>query len=230
MSLFSKETLGNSMFRVEGKRLIRKYNNEELWVELLGENSVRVRATKLYEMPQEDWALEPQPECPSAEAVILEKSGEVRNGKNPGCRAGRRKAGNLQFGRKPLLNEYLRNREDVTSEYCSALEIESREFRPIIGGDYELSVRFESLSRKERIYGMGQYQQPNLDLKGSELELAHRNSQASVPFAFRAWVMAFCEQPGRWTRHLWHQCNDLVCPFHEEAGLLGDRWGHASGD
>jgi len=35
----------------------------------------------------------------------------------------------------------------------------------------------------EKIYGMGQYQQPYLDLKGLDLELAHRNSQASVPFA-----------------------------------------------
>ena len=29
---------------------------------------------------------------------------------------------------------------------------------------------------------MGQYQDGRLDLKGSTLELAHRNSQASVPF------------------------------------------------
>lgn len=29
---------------------------------------------------------------------------------------------------------------------------------------------------------MGQYQQPFLDIKGHQLELAHRNSQASVPF------------------------------------------------
>lgn len=29
---------------------------------------------------------------------------------------------------------------------------------------------------------MGQYQQPYLDVKGADLELAHRNSQASVPF------------------------------------------------
>lgn len=29
---------------------------------------------------------------------------------------------------------------------------------------------------------MGQYQQPFLDIKGNQLELAHRNSQASVPF------------------------------------------------
>ena len=30
---------------------------------------------------------------------------------------------------------------------------------------------------------MGQYQQELLNLKGADLELAHRNSQASVPFA-----------------------------------------------
>ncbi|MCL2069071.1 MAG: glycoside hydrolase family 31 protein, partial [Oscillospiraceae bacterium] len=42
--------------------------------------------------------------------------------------------------------------------------------------------RFES-NPDEKIYGLGQYQQPNLDCKGCEMELAHRNSQASVPFA-----------------------------------------------
>ena len=31
---------------------------------------------------------------------------------------------------------------------------------------------------------MGQYQQETFDLKGSTLELAHRNSQASVPFYY----------------------------------------------
>ena len=64
---------------------------------------------------------------------------------------------------------------------CSSLEVEAREFKPIIGGDYRLTVRFVS-GQKEKIYGMGQYQQPYLDLKGADLELAHRNSQASVPF------------------------------------------------
>ena len=42
-------------------------------------------------------------------------------------------------------------------------------------------MRFVSTSG-EKIYGMGQYQQPYLDIKGADLELAHRNSQASVPF------------------------------------------------
>ena len=43
-------------------------------------------------------------------------------------------------------------------------------------------MRLESLDIQEKIFGMGQYQQPFLDLKGTSLELAHRNSQASIPF------------------------------------------------
>ena len=64
---------------------------------------------------------------------------------------------------------------------CSSLEVEAREFKPITGGDYRLTMRFVS-TPEEKIYGMGQYQQPYLDVKGADLELAHRNSQASVPF------------------------------------------------
>lgn len=82
-----------------------------------------------------------------------------------------------------LLEEYARHRRDLTDPKCSALEIEAREFKPIPGGDYHLTMRLESVSSKEKIYGMGQYQQDSLDLKGHDLELAHRNSQASVPFA-----------------------------------------------
>ena len=83
---------------------------------------------------------------------------------------------------KVLLEEYSRNRRDILDPKCSAIEVEAREFRPILGGDYHLTMRFESLDPSEKLYGMGQYQQPYLNLKGADLELAHRNSQASVPF------------------------------------------------
>lgn len=62
-----------------------------------------------------------------------------------------------------------------------ALTRRARFFNPYRGGDYRLKVTFEANSG-EKIYGMGQYQQDILDLKGCNLELAHRNSQASVPF------------------------------------------------
>jgi alpha-glucosidase (family GH31 glycosyl hydrolase) len=60
--------------------------------------------------------------------------------------------------------------------------VDAREFKPLLGGDYHLTYRLESVDRKEKIYGMGQYQQSFLDLKGLDLEMAQRNSQASVPF------------------------------------------------
>ena len=113
---------------------------------------------------------------------ISENSAEIINGK---IRAKMSNAGKLFFYNqdgKVLLEEFLRNRRDIKSDHCSALEIEALEFKPIISGDYELKVRFES-DPEEKIFGMGQYQQPYLNLKGTDLELAQRNSQASVPFA-----------------------------------------------
>ena len=83
---------------------------------------------------------------------------------------------------KLLLEEYCRNRRDLLDAKCSALEVEARELQPIPGGDYHLTFRLESLDPEERLYGMGQYQQPYLNLKGTDLEVAQRNSQASVPF------------------------------------------------
>lgn len=72
----------------------------------------------------------------------------------------------------------------------SALEIFAREFTGMRGGDFELTMRFEA-NPGEHIYGMGQYQDGMIDKKGCVLELAHRNSQASVRFTSRARDTAF---------------------------------------
>jgi alpha-D-xyloside xylohydrolase len=169
------------LFFQENNRLVYRYDAEQLWVEPWGENSLRVRAAKTA-MPSEDWALLPPSPC-IPEISIGEKRASIRNGKIELriTRAGKISIFNSQG--KMLLDEYLRNRRDITADYCSALDIEAREFMPISGGDYRITQRFESLDPEERIYGMGQYQQPCLNLKGTELELAQRNSQASVPFA-----------------------------------------------
>lgn len=167
-------------FEVEN-RLVFAYDAEKLWIEPWGENALRVRATKTSSMPTEDWALL-QPAASKSQITIGEESASIVNGK---IEAIVTKRGKLtvwnSFGRL-LLEEYARNRQDVTDPKCSALEIEAREFKPIPGGDYNLTLRLESQDPKEKLYGMGQYQQPILDLKGTQLELAHRNSQASVPF------------------------------------------------
>lgn len=170
------------LFQQTGNRLVYHYDAEELWLEPWGKNSLRVRAIKQAEMPKENWALLEQPKC-HVEIEITEDGASIQNGK---IRAQVTKYGRIAFYHQDgrlLLEEYARTRKDVFAKNCSALEIEAREFKPILGGDYHLTVRFEAGDRNEKIYGMGQYQQPLLNLKGADLELAHRNSQASVPFA-----------------------------------------------
>jgi alpha-D-xyloside xylohydrolase len=189
-------------FAVEKNRLVFRYDAEKLWVEPWGGNSLRVRATRMARMPGAgdrvgSGSPGPDDEDPATDGALLpagpaaadirihagEDGAFIKNGKIEGRLD---KSGNFSVYNSRgelLLKEYVRNRRDRMSETCSALEIEGREFKPIIGGDYQVTLRLESLSPKERIYGMGQYQQPYLNLKGCELELAQRNSQASVPFA-----------------------------------------------
>lgn len=169
-----------SIIKEENGRLTVCFNNETMWIEPWGENALRVRACKQSQMPTEDWALQDKGDHP-AKIQITDHGATIQNGK---ITAKVSRAGVLTFVNqdgKVLLEEYVRNRSDMHSPKCSALDIDAREFKPILGGDYSLSARFES-DPNERLYGMGQYQQPYLNLKGCELELAHRNSQASVPF------------------------------------------------
>jgi alpha-D-xyloside xylohydrolase len=160
-----------------------RWDAEQLQIEPWGTNAFRVRATKSNTFPSEDWALEKLKASATAKISISEREATIENGK---IKATISQLGKLMvFNSKGelLLEEYARNRRDLMDPKCSAIEVEAREFKPITGGDYHLTMRFESVSTKEKIYGMGQYQQDSLDLKGHDLELAHRNSQASVPFA-----------------------------------------------
>ncbi|WP_394921463.1 TIM-barrel domain-containing protein [uncultured Robinsoniella sp.] len=166
----------------ENGRIIYYFDSEQVWIEPWGENAVRIRATKDSVMPEENWALRFRP-ATSAEIKLFKNKAQVINGK---IRAEVTAGGKIMvYNQKNelLLEEYSRNRKDLLDEKCSAIEIEAREFKPIIGGDYHLTMRLESVCKDEKIYGMGQYQQPYLDLKGLDLEMAHRNSQASVTFA-----------------------------------------------
>ena len=155
---------------------------ERLFITPWGENSFRVTSTKCAAMPEERWALTEEVKPVQAQIRIEEMQASITNGRitavinNVGKIEYRNEKGEL------LLEEYLRNKNDMHGSTTSSLMIDAREFKPLIGGDeYALKVRFVS-NPSEKIYGMGQYQQPYLDLKGMDLELAHRNSQASVPF------------------------------------------------
>lgn len=169
------------LFSRKGNRLIRREDYEQLWIEPWGKDALRVRATCQAKMPPENWALTEEPAASQVTISISSRSASISNG-NITARID--EGGAIAFfDRKGdlLLEEQWRTRKPGFSS-VSALEIRGRSFRPIIGGDYELTMRFEP-NQGEKIFGMGQYQDGCLDKMGSVMELAHRNSQASVPFA-----------------------------------------------
>ena len=171
------------MLKQEGNALIRRFDRELLRIEPWGENSFRVRATKNgVLLDNEDFALEKVPEV-SAKIEINGTRASIVNGK---IRCEVFPSGKIRFLNQKgevLLEEYDRNRFREEDEgFNSALEVFPRTFTPNRGTEnFRLAVRFEA-SEGEKLFGMGQYQQPYLDLKGCIIELAHRNSQASVPF------------------------------------------------
>ncbi|MBZ6009893.1 glycoside hydrolase family 31 protein [Leuconostoc gelidum] len=163
---------------------------EVLEIRPWGRNSFRVRATKYPKFNGNKNALTEEIEENQTKITIEDGYGQITNGL---LTAKIDEFSNLCFYNEKgevLLKGYQRNRVDTMntgvdaskiSHFNSALNIDSREFKSNIGGDYEIRMRFETRN-DEKIFGMGQYQQDFLDLKNAKLELAHRNSQASVPF------------------------------------------------
>ena len=166
----------------ENYKLYRRMGTELLCIEPWGANALRVRATRNAAYTGEDWALTEAVSAGHTPQIEVSEAGAtIRNGKID-CRISAE--GWLTFtgeNGRTLLTEYWRNRNDI-HRYCMPLNIDGRDFAPVPGqAGYRLTARFESVP-DERIYGMGQYQDGLLNKKGAVLELAHRNTQASVPF------------------------------------------------
>jgi len=171
-----------AIFKTGNNRLTALSGTEILWIEGFG-SGLRVRATRQAQMPPEDWALLPPGEV-DTKPVTIDINKNEASISNGNILAKINSEGWISFYNahgEPLLEEYYRNRNDL-SRYCVPLGIGARELKPVIGrSDYSLTCRFEA-NEGEHIWGMGQYQDGLFDKKGASLELAHRNSQASVPF------------------------------------------------
>ena len=179
------------IFRKEGNALTASRGGETLRIEGWGKNALRVRAVMYDTWISRDYALTEKPADIECEIQIgteenPDGSGcapcaEIRNGR---IRATVNFAGVISFYRdgKLILREYYRSYGGTLVQTSRCLKIVNREWKGNIGGsEYTLTVRFDP-NKEEKIYGMGQYQQPYLNLKGTMLELAQRNSQISVPF------------------------------------------------
>lgn len=182
-------------FENDNGALVFYHQGETVRIEAWGKDALRVRSTMAAKFTGNDWALtESVPEC-STQIVVEQEDHWVGDGTidkkeiaaitNGRIKAVVNFAGIISFYKddKLILREYYRAYDGTLSRESRCLKVVHREWKGIIGGsEYSLNVKFES-NRGEKIFGMGQYQQECMDMKGCVLELAQRNSQISVPFA-----------------------------------------------
>jgi len=166
-------------FERQGNSLLFRSAGETVMLCPWGRNSLRLRASFMGELQEGEIALLP-PEDTQVLIVIGEESASITNGNitaqltpvaDPFCADTVRISYKNQKG-ELLLQEIMPG---------APLHLMPREFKALAGGTFRIRQTFES-DADEKIYGMGQYQQEVLNLKGCNLELAHRNSQASIPF------------------------------------------------
>ena len=170
-------------FYEEQGALIARLRNETLRVEGWGTDGLRVRSTILPTFPKTDHAL--TEDVPKTAAVSISKeSAEIVNGD---IRATVNSVGILCFYKKDgadwklILQEYYSFYGGSIRKESICFKILSREYQGIGSDSFKLTARFES-NPGEKLFGMGQYQHPYLNLKGCVLPLEQRNSQVSVPF------------------------------------------------
>lgn len=178
----------------DNNALVVKRNGEIIRVEAWGPDSFRIRSTKNLKFTERTWALSETPLGSNPKVTISEQdhwAGDGTIDKRPigWIENGRIKveinfAGIITVFRdgEKVLREYYRSYDGTLSDESRCLKVINREWKGIIGGSqYSLNLKFES-NDGEKIFGMGQYQQNYMDLKGCVLELAQRNSQITVPF------------------------------------------------
>lgn len=166
-------------FEQSGGTLLYRNKGETVALTPWGADSLRVRAVFSGDISDESAALL-LPADDSAKAAVISIDGLHASITNGGITArldctAWQNALQISFydaGGRLLLEE---------QSAGGALMRKARAFTPLAGASCRLKATFAS-NPDERIYGMGQYQQEHLNLKGCNLELAHRNSQCSIPF------------------------------------------------
>ncbi len=197
--------------------------NERVRVEAWG-RGLRVTTVPYGTIPTETWALD---ETPSEDVTVFV----------PGM--GERGHSYIETSgiRCSIYGSYLsfsKNGELLFEEerYEWPLHESARRYRPTLGSDgFEAFIRFRAFDG-EKIHGMGQYRGAKYDLKGCTLELAHRNSQISIPFFVSnrgygfLWnnpgigQVTFAENTTEWHAHSTKKIDYWVCAADTPAEII----------
>lgn len=189
-------------FEVVDDGVIWRGDGESIYVQAWGEHSLRVRSIVMGDFEDSDFSLLPPAlahptvslelasqaeagEKLSVEDGIASSCATVTNGRIVAILSAQTEyVESLEYLVHRCHVEFRNDHGDVLlseEDMGGSLQRRARHFIPQSGKNHRLTATFAA-TPGERLFGMGQYQQETFDLKGASLELAHRNSQASVPF------------------------------------------------
>ncbi len=176
----------NTPFEIEGSSLIWRSGGETLRVQAWGPDSVRVRASRMGPVPDTEWALLPPAEAPAAQIETHPTGTTLRNGALTVEvlieDIDTWKTGYPQHRARLVFRDASGAVLFEEADAGSALQRVARTHRPQPGGRTEELVASFTSDPEERLVGMGLYPHELINLKGATFELAHRNSQSSIPF------------------------------------------------
>lgn len=164
-------------FEQIGSALIFREDGETVRVEPWQKDSLRVRGVLLSDIQDASVALLETEKISSVIVIESERKASITNGKITAILE-------VQPWGEKLRITFINEKGNVLLREIAnggALCQRAHQYKTMVGGNYKLKVTFDAID-SEKIYGMGQYQQECMNLKGCNLELAHRNSQASIPF------------------------------------------------
>lgn len=168
-------------FEEQNGSLLFRENGETVMITPWGPDSLRVRATMCGQISDEsDALLEPEVKS-EATIVISEEEAMITNGKIKAVVAPQTCINAWEAKLRITIYDAKGNIILQEGPNGGALVLRARHFKSLPGDLFALKATFVS-NPSEKIYGMGQYQQEQMDLKGCTLELAQRNSQATIPF------------------------------------------------
>lgn len=168
-------------FKEANGGLVIRLRDETVMIDGWGKDALRIRATRRAEMPAHAHALTEQVAHNAVISIAADgETAEITNGR---IKATINPVGIICIYRddKLILQEYYSCYGGSIRKHPICYKLIGREYKGISSDDFKITVRFEA-DPDEKLFGMGQYQMPILDLKGCTLPLEQRNSQVTVPF------------------------------------------------
>ena len=163
---------------IEGERIIWEGEGEVAWLEPYGRDALRFRSSKSLRIQEDlDWTLLKPTTSAQVEIQVEEHRAIIRNGIISAEITG---DGAITYYKNGalLLKEFWKDHRNDEIPLRRA-----REFKTIASEAFKIDLYFGA-NQDEHFYGLGQDPNDCFDLKGTTVELLHKNTKSSIPYIY----------------------------------------------